>query len=266
MVVNVAGRPDLEDEERRERYPLAHAWIASEVGRMRAAVEPNYEAETSLLKITVVYLAKRTGLSEKSVRMTLKGRHLTVERWWTMRWAMNVNVSGHTCFEDYSYEFAHKLRRMIEGRFGTVNEAAKVLKLDNRQLVPMLRGRFTSMTYFVAYCYALGVEMPSWRRHESVDFLGHHDDQLTSPPLLEEPIPRGLLRAGMTTDHIRTWLVLPRRDTPRSAARLLGLPTGFVSGLLMEMERYGLVRGEKTKEADYSRRYERVETYPPIIK
>lgn len=228
---------------------------------MKELVEPNYAAETST-KLTVVHLAKRTGLSERSVQLALRGHHLTVERWWLLRWAMNMNASGHYCFEHYALEFSMKLRRLVEGRFGSATKACEALSLNMSQFGPMMRGQLRPMTYFVAYCDALGIAMPSWQRHESIDFLGHHDDRLTSPPTMEVAIPRGLLRAGMTTDHIRVWLVLPQRDTPRSIALRLGIPSGLALEILMELERDGYVVGEHGAKLDFSRRYQRLPTFP----
>ena len=244
-------------ENRLDVYAQGKAWVEAELGRIDKAIT-RPKANSFTPAFTADFVAAKSGLGPTNLRHFLRGRGVTVEKWWAVRHALNRNVSGHYTYDDWAYEFGLKLRRLALGRFPSLDDAIEALDIRPSNLKLAIKGEFLDPVDLFALCHAFGVAMPEFRRIEEIDFLGHLDDGLTAPPLLEISIPRGLLRWSSTVDHIRIWLLLPKRNTPRALADAMGVPAGYVSHILLELERAGLVLGEDKHQDDFARIYERV--------
>ena len=250
-----------EDIEKRfwaDHLEAASRWCKEEADWLLELVDPAWgRPAVNSSKMTIVQVARRCGMAESSVWRVLHAKKTSVRAWWMVRWAVNRNVSGHATYEDWARDNGAQIRDLCINRFSGISEAAAKLDLPNN-LWSITRGDYRTLKYYAGICLALGVAMPERRRNENVAIVGKLDDKLTSPPLWAVEIPRGLLAANMTTDHIRAWMLLESRPTPRSVAAALGLPTGYVATLLLDLERRGLVTGDNSK-VDNIRKYRRVD-------
>lgn len=244
-----------------EHYERGVQWCKEEAEWLLKLIDPHWgRPARNEARITISDVARRCGTSDLPVWRQLHSKKPTVRMWWLVRWAVNRNVSGHATYEDWSRDNGAQLRDLCVTRFGSVSGACAALDLPN-SFWRITRGDHKSLKIYAACCLALGVAMPARKRNEKVELFGKLDDKLTSPPLWNIEIPRGLLSANMSTDHIQAWLLLPTRSTPRSIANALGLHAGYVSTLLLEMERRGIITGEGNS-LDYIRRYRRNEVVP----
>lgn len=245
-----------------EHYENGAAWVEEERARISDSIDRVWgRPRMNGGKMTISDVARRVGCSDSTIGRFLRGKKPQVDTWWHIRWALGKQVSGHPTYSDWSHETGAQLRTLLVGRHGSIDGAIKDTGLPPGPMRRAANGSFSHLKVYSMLMHALGVQMPEWKRSETVGIQNRMDDKLASPPMWGIEIPRGLLQANMTTDHIRVWMVLDRRDTPRSVAALLCLPAGYVSTILFELERNGFVEGGDSK-LDFHRKYRRVPFIP----